>query len=111
MRHYFDSSSIIYAVESVLPFATAVIGWVVRAEASRTGRVLTSRLSMLECRVKPLRDGDAELLTKFHQFFSHRTMEIIEINAPVIERPTELLATYGFNTTASDRRSPHGRAR
>ena len=54
MRLYLDAAPIIYAVEQVLPYAAAVDARLSSSEVVP----LTSDLTRLECRVKPLRDGD-----------------------------------------------------
>ena len=62
-----------------------------------TGRyLLTSRLTRLECRVKPLRTGDATVLALFDTFFAGSELELLEVTADVIERATEIRATYNF---------------
>ena len=53
-----------------------------------TARFLaTSRLSRLECRVKPLRNGDSLLLALVNAFFSSPEVAIIEIDAAWWRRP------------------------
>jgi predicted nucleic acid-binding protein len=96
MRLYLDANSIIYSVEGLPEFRDATLEWIDRAEAS--GTVVTSRLARLECRVKPLRDGDAELLARFDGFFARAGLELIEVAADVLERATELRARHGFRT-------------
>jgi hypothetical protein len=78
MRLYLDASPIIYSIEGVPEFRAAALGWLERAEAVG-GAVITSRLSRLECRVKPLRDGNTELLARFEGFFAREGLELAEI--------------------------------
>ncbi len=59
---------------------------------------MTSRLSRLECRTKPLRAGDTGLLADYERFFTARRLLIAELSAAVVERATELRARYGFKT-------------
>jgi len=61
MRLYLDANPIIYSIEGVPEFRQVALDWIERAEAAE-GVVITSRLSRLECRVKPLRDENTELL-------------------------------------------------
>jgi predicted nucleic acid-binding protein len=64
-----------------------------------TGRLLlTSRLTMLECRVKPLRANDAALLALYDAFFAGAEVEIIEITAAVVGKATEVRATLNVKT-------------
>lgn len=59
---------------------------------------MTSRLSRLECRTKPLRDADTSLLARYEAFFTARRLALAEVTADVIERATELRAAHGFKT-------------
>ena len=98
MRLYLDANSIIYAVEAIAPFHTAVVTRMLEAEGTENGALITSRLSRLECRTKPLREGRADLLAAFDQFFSRRLMIVADVSAAAVERATELRARYGFKT-------------
>jgi predicted nucleic acid-binding protein len=64
-----------------------------------TGRfLLTSRLTRLECRVKPLRVGDTALLALYDAFFVSAEVEMLELSAPVIEKATDLRAALNVKT-------------
>lgn len=95
MRLYLDANPIIYSIEGVPEFRTAALAWIEEAEAAG-GAVITSRLSRLECRVRPIRDGDTELLARFEGFFAREGLELAEITAEVVETATALRATHGF---------------
>ncbi len=95
MRLYLDANPIIYSIEGTPEFRAAALGWLERAEAAG-GAVMTSRLSRLECRVKPLRDGNKDLLARFEGFFVREGLELAEITAEVIEAATALRATHNF---------------
>ena len=58
---------------------------------------VTSRISMLECRCKPLRQEDSDLLAVYDRFFSSDDVVIKEIDAAVVEKATHLRAALGFN--------------
>jgi uncharacterized protein len=98
MRLYLDASMIIYAVESQPPFRDTVITRILQAEGAIGGIIITSRLSRLECRVKPLREANDDLLGKYEEFFTRSLVRVAEITAPVIERATGLRARYGLRT-------------
>jgi predicted nucleic acid-binding protein len=98
MRLYRDACTIIYAIENVPPFRDMVMARIAQAEGVPGGIVIASRLSRLECRVKPLREGNTELLAKYDEFFMRRLVGVAEITARVIEQATELRARYGFKT-------------
>jgi predicted nucleic acid-binding protein len=97
MRYYLDSAPIIYLVEQVQPYASAV-----RRKLSAQGATLiTSELTRLECRVKPLRNGDAALLQDFDDYFANSITEIIPVTRDVVDRATEIRAQFNFKTPDS----------
>jgi uncharacterized protein len=98
VRLYLDANVIIYAIEGIAPYHAAVVARIAQAQASPGGMVLTSRLSRLECRVKPLRNADASLLAGYDEFFAHPRLTIADIHPDTIERATELRARYNFKT-------------
>ena len=59
---------------------------------------ITSRISRLECRCKPLRNHQKLLLRQYDVFFSGREVDIREIDAAVVEKATELRASFGLKT-------------
>lgn len=98
MRLYLDACAIIYAIEGAPPFRDEVLKWIGQAENSDDGTLITSRLSFLECRIKPLRDRDEELLKKYGDFFGRTSVAVVEIDAGVIDRATTLRVEHGFKT-------------
>ncbi len=62
------------------------------------GSLMTSRLSWLECRSKPLKAGDLATLTQFDVFFAGVELVLTEVSALVIERATEFRARYNLKT-------------
>jgi len=94
MRIYLDTAPIIYTVEQVPLYAAAV-----DARLSIHGIVLVaSDLTRMECRVKPLRDGNFALLKDFDDYFDGAVTEIVALSREVIDRATEIRARYGFKT-------------
>ncbi len=93
MRIYLDSAPLIYLVENIAPYASTLT---TRLAAPNTTQVC-SELSRLECRVKPIRDGEAALLTAFDSYFDIIS-ETIPLTRPVIDLATELRARHGFKT-------------
>jgi uncharacterized protein len=64
-----------------------------------TGRfLLTSQLSRLKCRTKPLRVGDAVLLSLYDAFFSGIEVEVLPITIAVVDKATELRAILSLKT-------------
>lgn len=62
------------------------------------GSLVTSRLTRLECRSKPLRSGDSATLVQFDVFFSGVELTLADVSATVIERATDLRARYNLKT-------------
>ena len=62
------------------------------------GSLVTSRLTRLECRSKPLRLSDLATLAQFDVFFAGVELILAEVNPAVIERATELRARYNLKT-------------
>lgn len=98
MHLYLDASAIIYALEGAPDLRRTVLERIVQVIQSAGGVLITSRLSMLECRVKPVRDGNRLLLYQYDRLFDHRNIYIAEITAAVIDRATLIRAQYGLKT-------------
>ncbi|MEA2640456.1 MAG: hypothetical protein QOF51_1850 [Chloroflexota bacterium] len=89
-----DTAPVIYTVEQVAPFAAAT-------DLRLSGpdiELVASDLTRLECRVKPLRDGNADLLQDFDNYFTNACTTIIGLTTEVIDKATEIWAIYGFRT-------------
>ena len=71
-----------------------------RLERIRSQRrlILTSRLSRLECRCKPLRQKKDRLLRLYETFFAGPEVTVAEIGEAVVEKATEVRASFGFKT-------------
>ncbi len=94
MRYYLDAAPIIYLVEQRQPFATAV-----RSKLAVSGIVpVTGALARLECRVKPMRDGNQALLQDFDDYFARTIVEIVPLTRDVIDHATQIRAQYNFKT-------------
>jgi predicted nucleic acid-binding protein len=57
-----------------------------------------SRLSLLECRVAPMRRGDQDCLDRFEALFAQPDLLVVELSASVVELATELRANHGLRT-------------
>jgi predicted nucleic acid-binding protein len=62
------------------------------------GSLVTSRLTRLECRTKPLRAGDLVTLARFDVFFAGVELVVAELVPTVVERATDLRARYNLKT-------------
>ena len=99
MTLFFDANIIIYRVEAVEPFNQLVLATVQNLfEKYPDTGFAVSRLSLLECLVKPLREQNNPDIERYRNFFISTGLQIIEINALVIETATLLRARYGLRT-------------
>lgn len=60
--------------------------------------LLTSQLSRLECRTKPLRVGDKALLSLYDAFFVGIEVDVLPLTVAVVDKATELRASLNVKT-------------
>jgi len=101
MRLYIDACCIIYAIEGLPQFKEPVLKRLIEVESHSDGALITSLLSRLECRTKPLRDKQQEILSFYDGFFARKPLVLAEISAQIIDRATDLRAAHGFKTPDS----------
>jgi predicted nucleic acid-binding protein len=97
-RLYLDANSIIYLVEAVDPFHATVAARLLSHRTNPESRIITSRLSRLECRILLLRKANTLLLAKYAAFFTMERLVVSEVTANIIERTTDLRVRYNFKT-------------
>ena len=94
MRIYLDASPVIYTVEQV-----PLLGPIVDARLQQPGTIIVvSELTRLDCRVRPIRAADQSLVQDFDQFFVQVVEETVGLERQVMERATEIRASFGFRT-------------
>jgi uncharacterized protein len=91
---YLDACCFIYLVEGHPSWRSVVEGHIRQLDA--TARLVTSQLSRLECRTKPMHDGDKALLDRYDALFAANRVAVLEVTAAVIDRATAIRARYGF---------------
>jgi predicted nucleic acid-binding protein len=96
---FFDASALIYLVEGNPPFAeklrTELLRWAKRHPDAGTA---VSRLSWLECRVRPAREGDHSTLAAFDAFFARPDLVWVELTRDVVELATAIRVRHGLRT-------------
>jgi predicted nucleic acid-binding protein len=93
-RVYVEASPVIYLVQQVLPWWTAI-----RTRLTAPGVVVvSSELTRMECLVKPLRVNDTLLVSDFETFFNARVAELTPFSAAVFRKAAEIRARYNFKT-------------
>jgi len=96
---FLDANIIIYRVEAVEPFATQVLATVQELVAKYPdARFAVSRLSVMECLVKPLRNQNTADIDRYRSFFASAALQIVEISALIIETATVLRERHGLRT-------------
>lgn len=99
MTLFLDACIVIYCVEAAEPFYSRVAGALREAAGTEPdARFAVSRLSLLECLVKPLREEDRELLGRYGEFFEAPDLDIVELSPRVIDIATQLRAFHGLRT-------------
>jgi uncharacterized protein len=94
MRIYLDAAPVIYLVEKIPPWADLV-----RARVEQPDVVLVARdLTRMECRVKPLRNGNRTLLHDFDEYLSNAVTEHTLLSTEVMDRAAEIRAAFRFKT-------------
>jgi predicted nucleic acid-binding protein len=96
---FLDASALIYLVEGAEPFAARTrraLSDLVQREPPAS--VALSRLTWLECRVRPLREAETGVLADFDAFFRRPDIVWVELSAQVVELATEIRAHTGLKT-------------
>ena len=97
MKLFLDACALIYRFEGAAEFRTAAVELITQLTVAQPVVELTvSRLSVLECRVKPLREDDSVLLKRYDDFFA--AVNIVELRPAVVELATDLRVRYGLKT-------------
>ena len=96
---FLDANIIIYRVEVVEPFNQRILAEVQALVAQhRNAGFAVSRLSMMECLVKPLREQNSTDVERYRGFFAATGLQIIEVSSLVIETATLIRARHGLRT-------------
>ena len=95
MLVYFDSVICIYAVEGPPSFQGRARSRIA-AMAAAGDQAAVSDLTWLECRVKPLRLGDAAALTAMEAFQTAADVVRVPLPTAVYERATRIRASYAY---------------
>ena len=94
---YLDSNVVIRLVEGDLATRQPVVARI-SPSLGIPRSMVTSRLARLECRSKPLQNGDTTSLAQFETFFAGVELMMVDVSASVIEKATELRAMFSLKT-------------
>ncbi len=97
MIAFLDANALIYLIEGNEPFSGRVRQQIAAATAGypKIGTAL-NRPSWLECRVGPMKRGDATVLAAFNSFFDRPHLRWIELDRTVVELATAVQARHGL---------------
>lgn len=101
MRLYFDSSAIIYLIEGRGATRQLIRARIAAAVSSFNGGICTSRISLLECRSKPMRLKNDPLLAAYDAILLNSPMAVFEIDASIVAVATKLQADHNLRTPDS----------
>lgn len=99
MFAFLDASALIYLVEGAEPFAARTRRALSDlAQREPYAAVALSRLTWMECRVRPLREAQTGVLAAFDALFRRPDVVWVELSAQVGELATEIRARTGLKT-------------
>jgi predicted nucleic acid-binding protein len=96
---FLDACAIIYLIEGADPWATRLRNTLIRLreENSDIG-IAVSDLSRLECRVRPIRDAQHEVLALYDAFFSADDLTIVPLSPKIVDLATSIRARTKLRT-------------
>ena len=99
MTLFLDANVIIYLIEGARGFQERAAERINRYLTQDTSsQMAVSRLSWLECRVRPLREQNQRALEAYESFFAEPDLIVVDLTAPVIETATQIRAAFRFST-------------
>jgi predicted nucleic acid-binding protein len=96
---FLDASALIYSIEGAEPFA--IIARARLAELARLHpdlRLSVSRLSWLECRIRPMRENNGAVLSRYDDFFDRPDLIWVELTRDVVELAAAVRVRHGLRT-------------
>jgi predicted nucleic acid-binding protein len=97
-----DACAIIYQVEAVAPFQARLAALLAALRGAHPDLGLAiSRLSWIECRTKPLRERQPDILARYDTFLGASDLLVVEITAEIIDIATAIRAEHGLRTPDS----------
>lgn len=99
MLLFLDACVVIYWIEAADPFHSRLMTRLkeLRKRAPEA-TFAVSRLSWIECLVKPLRDSDDDLVAEYRAFFRAGQLRVVELTADVVEHAASLRAQSAIKT-------------
>ena len=96
---FLDSNVLIYLIEGDTLLVSQVQHSLQKLLTSHSNPVIAvSALTLMECRVAPLRDRNTSLLQLYDDFFSTDSLQIVNLSRNVLEIATRIRANFGLKT-------------
>ena len=96
---FLDACAVVYLIEAEAGFHAHVVGQLRELRGCWPGaRLAVSRLSVLECLVKPMREGATDLIAEYRAFFGASDLSVVELDAQVVDLALTLRARHGLRT-------------
>lgn len=95
MKFYLDASAVILHIQGG-PRVQADINVRLQRATDAGGQVVASDLTRLECRVRPLRTGDAALMARYDQFFSSGEVTLAPVSREAWDLAADVRAKHGL---------------
>lgn len=93
---FWDACAAIYFVDNNEPWVEKLIALVKRLETGSGHAV--SQLSLLECRVKPLREQDTAVLAAYERFFTRQDLLQVPISKEIVLEAARIRARHNLPT-------------
>ena len=96
---FLDSNALIYLIEGD-ELLVAQVQQTIQSHIDTHTEILiaVSSLSLLECRVLPLRNNDIKLLQRYDEFFSTDGLLIVDLSRNVVDIATRIRSDYSLKT-------------
>jgi predicted nucleic acid-binding protein len=94
---YLDSSIVIYLIEQPANFGPRASARMATIRGNQD-RLVVSDMTRLECRVRPIAQGDAVTLGQFDAFFAMPDVQVQLLTTSVCDRATLIRARYRYRT-------------
>lgn len=88
---YWDTCVLIYRLQTVEPWNRRIADTLA---AVPEPQLVVSELSRMECRIKPLREGDLDTLAVFDGFFAAPAVSYAPLSRPVFDLAADLRAQH-----------------
>lgn len=98
MNVFLDANALIYLFEGDAALASSVQHVILRCMQPNNAQLFISALTLLECRVRPIKHQQHDLLRRYDGFFASTDLRIAELSPAVMQIAAVLRAQYGLKT-------------